>query len=266
MLGREDSGGRFGRIRSQGCKRCFDASSDAHGRPSAPLRQRPRNVFGVRAPALERLPGTLDGPDIRDHHLHEVRSHRGAAQARSRDRGSHPLTRQFGEQAMSIHVQPPKTYGNFVGGKQVDAAGGATFQSTNPTSGSHWGNFALSSAADVDLAVKNAHAAFSGAWGKLSPTERGKRLTVWGEKIASQAERIGTIESTQNGKLLAEMRLQSTIAEDWLRYFGGLADKIEGSVIPLARQSVLNYTLREPLGVIGVITAWNSPTFLNIMA
>ena len=167
---------------------------------------------------------------------------------------------------MSIHVQPPKTYGNFVGGKQVDAAGGATFPSTNPTSGSHWGNFALSSAADVDLAVKNAHAAFSGAWGKLSPTERGKRLTVWGEKIASQAERIGTIESTQNGKLLAEMRLQSTIAEDWLRYFGGLADKIEGSVIPLARQSVLNYTLREPIGVIGVITAWNSPTFLNIMA
>ena len=148
---------------------------------------------------------------------------------------------------MSIHVQPPRTYGNFVGGKQVDAANGATFPSTNPTSGSHWGNFALSSAADVDLAVKNAHAAFTGAWGKLSPTERGKRLTVWGEKIASQAERIGTIESTQNGKLLAEMRLQSTIAEDWLRYFGGLADKIEGSVIPLARQSVLNYTLREPI-------------------
>ena len=78
---------------------------------------------------------------------------------------------------MSIHVQPPRTYGNFVGGKQVDAANGATFPSTNPTSGSHWGNFALSSAADVDLAVKNAHAAFSGPWGKLSPTERGKRLT-----------------------------------------------------------------------------------------
>ena len=84
---------------------------------------------------------------------------------------------------MSIHVQPPRTYGNFVGGKQVDAANGATFPSTNPTSGSHWGNFALSSAADVDAAVKNAHAAFVGAWGKLSPTERGKRLTKWGEKI-----------------------------------------------------------------------------------
>src|ERR1700690_4132721 len=105
---------------------------------------------------------------------------------------------------MSIHVQPPRTYGNFVGGKQVDAANGATFPSTNPTSGSHWGDFALSTAADVDAAVRSAHAAFSGAWSKLSPTERGKRLTAWGEKIASKALHIGTIESTQNGKLLAE--------------------------------------------------------------
>lgn len=167
---------------------------------------------------------------------------------------------------MSVHVQSPRNYGNFVGGKQVASTDGATFASINPTSGTHWGDFAMSSAVDVDAAVRNAHAAFVGAWGKLPPTERGKRLTVWGEKIASHAERIGTIESTQNGKLLAEMRLQATISEDWLRYFGGLADKIEGSVIPLARQSVFNYTLREPIGVIAVITAWNSPTFLNIMA
>lgn len=167
---------------------------------------------------------------------------------------------------MSAHAQLPRTYGNFIAGKQVGAIDGATFASTNPTTGSRWGEFALSTAADVDRAVKSAQSAFSGAWAKLSATERGKRLTVWGEKIAQHAERIGTIETTQNGKLLAEMRLQATISEDWLRYFGGLADKIEGSVIPLNRQSVFNYTLREPIGVIAVITAWNSPTFLNIMA
>lgn len=167
---------------------------------------------------------------------------------------------------MSHHHQPPRTYGNFAAGKQQAAADGATFPSTNPTSGAHWGDFALSSASDVDKVVKDSHAAFVGAWGAMSPTERGKRLTRWGELIAQHAERIGTIESTQNGKLLAEMRLHAVIAEDWLRYFGGLADKIEGAVIPLARQSVFNYTLREPLGVIAVITAWNSPTFLHIMA
>ncbi len=62
------------------------------------------------------------------------------------------------------------------------------------------------------------------------------------------------------------MRAQARIAQDWLYYFGGLADKIEGTVIPLDRQSIFNYTLREPLGVVGVITPWNSPTFIAIMS
>ena len=78
--------------------------------------------------------------------------------------------------------------------------------------------------------------------------------------------RIATIETEQNGKLFAEMRAQARIAQDWLYYFGGLADKIEGTVIPLDRQSIFNYTLREPLGVVGVITPWNSPTFIAIMS
>src|SRR5262249_38357447 len=64
----------------------------------------------------------------------------------------------------------------------------------------------------------------------------------------------------------AEMRAQARIAQDWLYYFGGLADKIEGTVIPLDRQTIFNYTLREPLGVVGVITPWNSPTFIAIMS
>src|SRR5260370_12386398 len=62
------------------------------------------------------------------------------------------------------------------------------------------------------------------------------------------------------------MRAAARIAQDWLYYFGGLADKIEGPVIPLDRQTIFNYTLREPLGVVGVITPWNSPTFIAIMS
>ncbi|WP_245453581.1 aldehyde dehydrogenase [Aminobacter sp. MSH1] len=167
---------------------------------------------------------------------------------------------------MSMHFQTPPSYNNFIAGKECAAASGKTFDTTNPTTGERWGDFALSSAEDVDAAVRAARKAFDGAWGEMSPALRGKLLTAWGERIAKNAQLIGSIESTQNGKLLAEMQLQATISEDWLRYFGGLADKIEGSVIPVARQSVLNYTLREPIGVIAVITAWNSPTFLNIMA
>src|SRR5207248_6056699 len=125
--------------------------------------------------------------------------------------------------------------------------------------------FAPAGSGEVDAAVKAASTAFrDGPWGALSPTRRGRLLMKWGDLIAEHADRIATIETEQNGKLFAEMRAQARIAQDWLYYFGGLADKIEGTVIPLDRRSILNYTLREPMGVVGVITPWNSPTFIAI--
>ena len=160
-----------------------------------------------------------------------------------------------------------QTYQNHIAGADVPAADGRTFTAFNPTTGGVWGTFALAGASDVDRAVKAASDAFrTGPWGKLSPTRRGRLLMKWGEVIAEHADRIATIETEQNGKLFAEMRAQARIAQDWLYYFGGLADKIEGTVIPLDRQSIFNYTLREPLGVVGVITPWNSPTFIAIMS
>jgi aldehyde dehydrogenase (NAD+) len=159
------------------------------------------------------------------------------------------------------------TYSNYIDGADVPAADGRSFTAFNPTTGGVWGTFALAGASDVDRAVTAASAAFrTGPWGKLSPTRRGRLLMKWGEVIAEHADRIATIETEQNGKLFAEMRAQARIAQEWLYYFGGLADKIEGTVIPLDRQSIFNYTLREPLGVVGVITPWNSPTFIAIMS
>jgi acyl-CoA reductase-like NAD-dependent aldehyde dehydrogenase len=159
------------------------------------------------------------------------------------------------------------TYQNYIAGRDVPAADGRTFTAFNPTTGAVWGTFALAAANEVDQAVKAADAAFrTGPWGALSPTRRGRLLMKWGEKIAEHADRIAAIETGQNGKLFAEMRAQARIALDWLYYFGGLADKIEGTVIPLDRQSIFNYTLREPLGVVGVITPWNSPTFIAVMS
>ncbi|HMN70301.1 MAG TPA: aldehyde dehydrogenase [Rhodoblastus sp.] len=156
-------------------------------------------------------------------------------------------------------------YGNHISGKETPARDGRRFVSINPTTGSDWGYFAESGAAEVDQAVESAHASLSrGPWSELSPTRRGRLLMKWGEAIAANADRIGRIETGQNGKLLAEMGAQARVVVDWLYYFGGLADKIEGSVIPLDRTSVLNYTLREPLGVVGVIVPWNSPTFITV--
>ena len=70
------------------------------------------------------------------------------------------------------------------------------------------------------------------------------------------------MEVRDNGKLIAEMGAQAKLTAEWYRYYGGLADKLEGSVIPLDRPGILNYTKHEPLGVVGLITAWNSPLLL----
>jgi acyl-CoA reductase-like NAD-dependent aldehyde dehydrogenase len=167
---------------------------------------------------------------------------------------------------MPSHQDAPRAYANFFGGEDRPAGRGAAFASINPTTGQVWGQFAVADADDVDQAVRAAHKAFNGSWGQLSPTRRGALLMRWGEAIAARAEFIGRLEATQNGKLLAEMQMQAQVARDWLVYYGGLADKVEGAVIPLQQQSVLNYTLKEPLGVVAVITPWNSPSFLLLMS
>src|SRR3954451_22753276 len=149
------------------------------------------------------------------------------------------------------------TYSNYIAGADVPAADGRTFTAFNPTTGGVWGAFALAGPAEVDRAVKAAFDAFhSGPWGRLSPTRRGRLLMKWGDVIAEHADRIAAIETGQNGKLFAEMRAQARIAQDWLYYSGRLPKKIEATLTPLARQSIFTYTLREPMGVVAVITPW----------
>ena len=154
-------------------------------------------------------------------------------------------------------------YRLYIAGDDLDAASGETFDAVNPTTGEPWATHALAGAEDVDRAVAAATGAFeSEAWRGLSPTRRGRLMMRWADAIAEHAEEIAKVEVAANGKLYKEMLAQLRVIPDWLYYFGGLADKVEGRVIPLDRTSVLNYTLREPLGVVGVIIPWNSPVLL----
>jgi aldehyde dehydrogenase (NAD+) len=156
-------------------------------------------------------------------------------------------------------------YGLYIGGEDVAAASGETFEALNPTSGRAWAQLASAGAEDVDRAVRAARAAFaSESWRGLSPTRRGRLMMRLADLIAERAEEIAAVEVADNGKLYKEMLAQLRVIPEWLYYFGGLADKIEGRVIPLDRTSVLNYTLREPLGVVGIIVPWNSPVLLTM--
>jgi acyl-CoA reductase-like NAD-dependent aldehyde dehydrogenase len=143
---------------------------------------------------------------------------------------------------------------------------GATFPSVNPATAARWALVSDGSVSDVAAAVTAARRGFlSDEWRKLSATRRGRILMRLAELIQDNAEHIATIEALDNGKLYKETFAQLKMVPDWLYYFGGLADKVEGAVIPLDRQSVLNYTLREPLGVVGIITPWNSPVLMAMM-
>src|SRR5690349_12192956 len=102
-------------------------------------------------------------------------------------------------------------FDNHIAGERVAAAAGKRFTSINPTTGKVWGEFAESGAGDVDRAVKAAQAALDGPWGKLSPTRRGRLMMAWGDRIADNAEKIASIETQQNGKLIAEMRAQAKV-------------------------------------------------------
>ena len=157
--------------------------------------------------------------------------------------------------------------GLFVGGESRPARNGRSFESINPTDGKPWALVPEASAEDVDSAVREARAAFVGEdWSSLAASDRGLLLFRLADAIEQEADRIGSLETRDNGKLYREMLIQLQLVPKWIRYFAGMADKVEGATIPLDRLSVLNYTVPEPLGVVAIITPWNSPVFLTMMA
>jgi aldehyde dehydrogenase (NAD+) len=160
-------------------------------------------------------------------------------------------------------VQALTRYRNLLAARRVDSAADETLESFDPYTGSPWALIPRCRAADVEAAVDAAHKAFySPAWRGLTPTARGKLLLRLSELIEREAERLAEIETRDNGKLLQEMTTQLRYIPEWYRYFGGLADKIEGGVLPIDKAGMHAYTRREPLGVIACIIPWNSPLLL----
>lgn len=154
-------------------------------------------------------------------------------------------------------------YQLYIDGAYRDAAGGECFDSVDPFRGSVWARIPRGGAQDVELAVQAAHRAFTtGSWADLTPSARGLLLHRLGDLVARDAEKLATIEVRDNGKLYAEMSAQLKYLPQWFYYYGGLADKVEGTVVPLDKKGFFNFTRQEPLGVVAAITPWNSPLLL----
>ena len=146
----------------------------------------------------------------------------------------------------------------FVDGEFVDAAGGGRIPVLNPHDGSLIAEVAEAQKADVDRAVTAARAAFP-AWARLGAADRGRLLLRLADAIEAHAEELAQVEAIDTGHPLRDTRgLDVARTAVTFRYFGGMADKQQGSVVPV-EAGFLNYVLREPLGVVGQIVPWNFP-------
>ena len=156
-----------------------------------------------------------------------------------------------------------KKYKMFINGEWVNSDTEKIFETLNPENNKPWAVVPEASASDVDRAVKAAQNAFEGEWPKLLPKERARYLRMIGDKLRDNAEHLGKIETIDTGKLYRETYKQANYIAEYYDYYAGLADKVEGSVLPIDKPNIQAITTRIPIGVIAAIVPWNSQMFLT---
>ena len=156
-----------------------------------------------------------------------------------------------------------KNYQMYINGEWLAAQSGKTFESINPSDGKPWAVIPEADEADVDVAVKAAHRAFTeGPWSTMTATERGKLIHRLGDVLAEHSESLGHCETVDTGKLFKETRWQARYISDYFYYYAGLADKVSGETLPIDKPNMWTMTIREPLGVVAAVVPWNSQLFL----
>lgn len=142
-------------------------------------------------------------------------------------------------------------------------AGSATFASLNPATGEPWAQIAEARAQDVDRAVAAAHRAFQGAeWRDMTAGARGKLLLRLADLLEQHAPELARLETLDTGKIIRETQAQIAYVAEYYRYYAGLADKMEGSVLAIDKPDMETWVRREPIGVVAAIVPWNSQLFL----
>ncbi|MFC6732090.1 aldehyde dehydrogenase [Haladaptatus sp. GCM10025893] len=155
----------------------------------------------------------------------------------------------------------------FVDGRFRASSGDDRIDVSFPYDGTVWATVPDGTAADVDTAVGVARAAFeSDAWGDAKPSDRRVILNQIADTIDANTRELAELETLQNGKLLREMEQQMEALGEWYRYYGRICEEVEsGRTIPVDKKDgqMFNYVRHEPYGVVGAITAWNSPLLLT---
>jgi len=150
-------------------------------------------------------------------------------------------------------------YELFINGRFVSDSNQERFPAINPYNRTEFATLCQASDAQVAEAIAAARKTFEKVWSKVTGVERARLMNKLADLLAADADRMGLMESTDNGKVIRETRSQMLFAARQYRFFAGYADKLWGKVIPLDQPETLDYSTREPVGVAVLITAWNSP-------
>ena len=158
----------------------------------------------------------------------------------------------------AVGLRTPIRHQLFIDGRFVDALAGETLPTLNPHDNSPIADVAMAGRADVDLAVAAAQRAFP-RWSRMPAADRGRILLKLADLIEANAEELARLESLDTGHPIKDsLALDVPRTAACYRYFGGMADKFQGETIPV-EAGFLNYTLREPVGVVGQVVPWNFP-------
>ena len=158
----------------------------------------------------------------------------------------------------------PQSFGLLVDNERLSPRAGGQFDVVDPATGEVWARAADADAEDVDVAVVSARRAFNGDWATWRQADRADFLIRFGQAVADHAEELADLQVRENGKLMREMHGQTKLLREYFNYYAGLAQMPTGTTNPLHLPGMVNYTVREPLGVVAAVTPWNSPLLLLV--
>lgn len=154
----------------------------------------------------------------------------------------------------------------FIDGEFTDAAGGETYESINPAKREPVATVARGGAEDVARACRAAQRAFEGEWGAMACAERGAILAATADLIEERADEFAELEMLDVGKPITEATaIDAAAAVGYLRWYAGVTDAAGGETIPLPTGAQIDFSLRQPYGVVGGIAPWNFPLFLAML-
>ncbi len=151
----------------------------------------------------------------------------------------------------------------YINGEWVDSSSGKKIETLNPENNEVWATVPEANEKDVNKAVQSAQKAFENNWSTLHPRERAKYLKLIADQLRANSEHLGKIETIDTGKLYRETKTQANYIAEYYDYFAGLADKVEGTVVPIDKPDMQVTTTRIPIGVVAAIIPWNSQMLLT---